>query len=161
METNSQTPAWWRSQAIKLGLGVIFTNPIWPAGGWSQGLCLDHAVWHSILTLTFGESTTLHSTGLLQCEGNTRDRISQVTEMSATSGLSQQGGFGWIKSTHSTHTAKCPGWLAYRCQAPLRLLLRPWRGAAPLRGAHRGREDLHGGMLRRPELWLALLQEVD
>lgn len=105
METNGQTPARWRSQAIKLGLGVIFTNPVRAAGGWSQGLCLDHAVWHSILTLTFGESTTLHSTGLLQCEGNTRDRISQVTEMSATSGLSQQGRFGWIKSTHSTHTA--------------------------------------------------------
>lgn len=29
------------------------------------------------------------------------------------------------------------------------------------RRAHRGREDLHGRMLRQPELWLTLLQEVD
>lgn len=29
------------------------------------------------------------------------------------------------------------------------------------RRAHRGREDLHGRMLKQPELWLTLLQEVD
>lgn len=63
--------------------------------------------------------------------------------------------------TVNSYSFKFPGWLEQCCRAPLRLLLWSWRGAAPPRGAHRGREDLHGGMLRQPELWLALLQEVD
>lgn len=76
-----------------------------------------------------------------------------VTEMPETPGLSQQGRFAWVTSTHSTRTA-------LHSQPHFPCCCDPG-GATRLRGAQRRSEDLRGGMLRRWELWLALLQEVD
>lgn len=115
-------------QAIKLGLGVIFANPI-GAGGWSQGLWLNHAVQHSILLLT------LHSTALLQCEGDPGDTVDRVTEVSASSGPSQQGRFGWVKSTHSTHTVELSELADVPLPAPLPATAALKRGHCSERGS--------------------------